>query len=271
MNSTSLPIHEKYGFQFVDEGPVSDVPPIVLLHGMLGAIGNWTSTVQALAAQQYRVLVPVLPVYALPMSETNVHGLVEHVRAFIETMDLGPVVLGGNSLGGHVALFYTLQYPRDVIALLLSGSSGIYEVEVGTATMRRRDREFIRERAALTFYDPVHATNELVDEALNLVNNRNTALRLIKMARSAQSETVTNQLSKIEVPTMLIWGSDDVITPPEVARQFQSYLPKSTLVFLTECGHAPMIEHPKQFNAHTLEFLHQTIGHAAVTSASGSY
>lgn len=266
MATANYEVHEVQGFQYVDEGTPSDVPPVVLLHGMLGDLSNWTDTISALADHRYRVLVPVLPVYNLPLKKTNVQGLVQHVHNFLRILDIDSVVLIGNSLGGHVALFCALDYPEAVSALILTGSSGIYEVEMGTSTMRRRDRDFIRERAAMTFYDPAHATDELVDEMFELVNDRTRALRLIKMARSAQSETVTDQLAAISAPTLLVWGANDTITPPDVARQFRERLPHAELSFIDECGHAPMIEHPQEFNNITLDFLRRTIGTPAWAS-----
>ena len=262
-------IHEAYGYRYLDEGPTTDLPPVVLLHGLLGEVTNWTATVGALAAQGYRVLVPVLPIYDLPDNQSNMQGLVEHVRGYVETLHLAPVALAGNSLGGHIALLCALHYPESVAALILSGSSGIFEVETGTTTFRRRDRNFIRERAALTFYDPVHVTDELVEKSYDLANDRNRALRLLKLARSLQSETISDQLSQIDVPTQLIWGRNDRLTPPNVAEVFLQRLPRAELHFIDRCGHAPMIEHPDTFNRLALAFLHKTIGTPTLAS-SGS-
>lgn len=243
------------GYQYLDLGPVTQRPPIVLLHGMLGSHTNWSATQEALAALGYRVLVPVLPVYDLPIKQTSVRGLAQFVRGFIEALELGKTVLAGNSLGGHVALLYASAYPEDVPAMVLSGASGIYESAIGTSTMRRNDREFIRERAAFTFYDPVHATEELVDDLVEIVNDRGRAVRLIKMARAAQQETVLEVLGGLTMPTLLVWGEDDQITPPDVGTEFQDRLPNAELHFLDECGHAPMIERPAEFNALVGDFL----------------
>ena len=268
MESVPYTLRKDRGFQYIDEGPASELPPILLLHGMLGDVENWQALIGALADHQYRVIVPVLPVYDMPMKRSNVPGLVEYVRDFVEAFDLAPMVLGGNSLGGHVAIFYALHHPNDVAAMILSGSSGIYEVEMGSATLRRRDRDFLRQRAALTFYDPVHVTESLLDDAYDIVNDRGKALRLIRMARSAQSETVTDQLHQIDAPTLLVWGRNDNITPPDVAAEFKSRIPHAELVFIDECGHAPMIEHPNAFNKITLDFLRKTIGSPTLVPSS---
>lgn len=269
MHKTPYPVHTVEGFQFIDEGPHNaSRPPVVLLHGMLGDLSNWTDTVGALVAHNCHVLVPILPVYDLPLNQTSVPGLVRYVREFLHVVAPGPTVLVGNSLGGHIALLYALWHPDDVAALVLSGASGIYEVSMGNSTMRRQDRDFIRERTELTFYDPVHATDELVDEMLEIVNDRPRAVRLIKMARSAEKETVADQLVELDMPTLLIWGRDDIITPPDVAKQFRDLIPKAELHFIRQCGHAPMIEHPDQFNVLTIEFLEQRFGIAEVASPS---
>lgn len=268
MNPLPFPLREKAGYRYLDEGPPSELAPVVLLHGMLGDVENWTDTVRALAAHRYRVLVPLLPVYTLPMPESNVDGLVSFLDGFLDALGLPPVVLVGNSLGGQVALVEALRHPARVCALVLSGSSGIYEVETGTETLRRRDRDFIRQRAALTFYDPAHVTDALVEDAYALVNDRAAALRLIRMARSAQAETVTEQLARIDVPTLLIWGREDRITPPGVAEQFRDGIPHAELHYVEECGHAPMIEHPDVFNRLMLTFLRKTIGAPRLESSS---
>ena len=268
MEPLAFPLHETDGFQYVDEGPASEVPPIVLLHGMIGAVSNWNATIRTLAQHNYRVIVPVLPVTELPLNQTHIPGFSEFVRAFLTTMDLGAHVLGGNSLGGHVALYYTLKYPSDITALVLTGSAGIREREVGTMTPRRRDRSFIRERAAMTFYDPTMVTESLVDFAYDLLNDRKMVLRLIRVARSTQSDTLTDRLGEINVPTQLIWGQDDQITPPDVAEEFKALLPQARLAFIDQCGHAPMMEHPDAFNEIMLAFLRQIIGTPVLASST---
>lgn len=256
----ALSIASSGSFSFVDEGSDSGLPPIILLHGMLGEIENWEKTARYLAEGGFRVFIPLLPVYDLPLRKTSVPGLVQYVRSFVQQMGLEQFVVAGNSLGGHVALLYTLSHPEDVSALVLSGASGIYELELGSSTPRRRDRDFIRERAAMTFYDPVHATDHIVDSMFDLLGDRSRVARLIKMARSAKEETVTDRLSTITQPTLLIWGRDDQITPPDVAHQFKERMPRAQLNFISECGHAPMVEHPDAFNRLMLAFLYESIG-----------
>lgn len=266
MLSHDFPTHQANGFEYIDEGPPDERPPVVLLHGMLGDLSNWSATVKVLPQNGFRVVAPVLPVYELPLRKTSLPGLEDYLHDFLNHLDIEQAVLAGNSLGGHLALLYALDYPKAVSALALAGASGIYEVNIGTSTPRRRDREFVRERTELTFYDPSFATDELVDEMYELINDRPRVLRLIRMARSAESEIVTDRLPAIEVDTLLVWGKNDKITPPDVAEEFRERLPNAELHFVDRCGHAPMIERPDTFNRLLVDFLKQTVG--ATTSTS---
>jgi pimeloyl-ACP methyl ester carboxylesterase len=105
------------------------------------------------------------------------------------------------------------------------------------------------------FYDPKDATEEMVDEVYDIVNDRNKALRLITLAKSAIRENLSHRLDDIKAPTLLVWGMQDTITPPFVAEQFGELINESRVVFIDKCGHAPMMEHPDQFNGVLEEFL----------------
>lgn len=266
MPGSPIQARESGGFRFVDAGPHTNCPPVLLLHGMLGDLGNWTSAIEALVDHNYRVLVPVLPVYDLPLHETSVSGLVDYVRAFVQHLGIESTILVGNSLGGHVALVYAMRFPEDVPAMILSGASGIYETNMGTSVPRRQDKQFIRERAAVTFYDPVHVTEDLVEDMFSIMNDRGRVVRLIKMARSTKKETVTEHLEMVTPPTLLVWGQDDVITPPSVAYEFLERMPNASLYFIERCGHAPMIERPEKFNRLMLDFLGETVIPAGITT-----
>jgi pimeloyl-ACP methyl ester carboxylesterase len=186
---------------------------------------------------------------------TSVGGLSKYVHRFLEALDLNGVHLLGNSLGGHVALVYTLKHPERIRSLILTGSSGLFENGMGDSYPRRGDYEYIKSKTALTFYDPNVATKELVDEVYSITNNRLKVIKIIALAKSAIRNNLGDELNKIQVPTLLVWGNNDTITPPFVGQEFNKLIPNSELHFIDKCGHAPMMEVPDEFNKILQGFL----------------
>ncbi|MEO6639186.1 MAG: alpha/beta hydrolase, partial [Ginsengibacter sp.] len=172
-----------------------------------------------------------------------------------EFKNLKNINLLGNSLGGHVALIYTLKHPEKIKSLILTGSSGLFENGMGDSYPKRGDKEYIRKKTQLTFYDPAMATEELVNECFEITNNRIKVIKIIALAKSAIRNNLGEELNQIKQPTCLIWGNNDTITPPFVAREFNKLIPKSELHFIDKCGHAPMMEVPEEFNKILSGFL----------------
>ena len=238
-------------FKYLEEGSGE---PLVLLHGLFGALSNFRDLVDHFK-NTHRVIIPLLPLFELSMLETSVGGLAKYVQKFTENKNLTRFHLLGNSLGGHVGLVYTLKFPEKVASLTLTGSSGLFENGMGETYPKRGDYDYIRKKTELTFYDPKVATKELVDEVFGIVNNRLKALMIITLARSAIRHNLGNELQDIKIPTCLIWGKNDTITPPMVAEEFQKLIPHAELHWIDKCGHAPMMEVPSEFNEILNSFL----------------
>ena len=179
---------------------------------------------------------------------------------FIDARGFTNAHLLGNSLGGHVGLVYTLKHQSKVKTITLTGSSGLFENGMGETYPKRGDREFIRKKTELTFYDPKVATKDLVDEVFEIVNNRLKALKIISLAKSAIRHNLGDELKDITVPACLIWGRNDTITPPMVADEFHGLLRNSELHWIDKCGHAPMMEVPAEFNKVLGDFLSRHAG-----------
>ena len=242
-------------YEFVDEG---QGPVLLLLHGLFGALSNWHDVV-AEFSPDYRVIIPLLPVYDMPLTQAGVPGLVGYVESFVAAMGLpASFTVLGNSLGGHVALVYAINNARRVGRLVLTGSSGLFEDSMGGSFPKRGNYAYVQERVGYTFYDPTVATRELVDEVFDVTNSNARCLRIISIARSAQRHNLSKELHKIQQPVLLVWGLNDTITPPPVAHEFARLLPHAELRFLDHCGHAPMMERPAAFNAYLRQFLRST-------------
>jgi pimeloyl-ACP methyl ester carboxylesterase len=244
-------LKEEHGFSYIDEG---EGEVLLLLHGLMGALSNWDKVIEGFRGQ-YRVIIPILPIYDLPLLTTGVKSMAKYVHKFIKYKKLTDITLLGNSLGGHVGLIYVLAHPTLVKALVLTGSSGLYENAFGGSFPRRESYDFVKEKVEYTFYDPATATKELVDDVYRIINDRHSVIRILAMAKSAIRHNMNKDLYKIKIPVSLIWGRDDKITPPEVAIEFNELLPDSELHWIDKCGHAPMMEQPEEFNKYLKVFL----------------
>ena len=247
-------------FRFIEEGQGET---LMLLHGLFGALSNFTGQIDYFR-QFYKVVVPILPLLELDLLHTSVGGLEKFVHKFIEHQDYKGINLMGNSLGGHVALMYVLRHPERINSLILTGSSGLFENGMGDTYPKRGDYEYIRKKTELTFYDPLMASKELVDELYETVNVRIKAVKIIALAKSAIRNNLGEEVSQIKQPTLLIWGNNDQITPPFVGQEFNKLIPNSELHFIDKCGHAPMMERPEEFNTILLKFLRKLNEPAAV-------
>ncbi|HYC39856.1 MAG TPA: alpha/beta fold hydrolase [Chitinophagaceae bacterium] len=251
--------HEK--FKFVEEGTGE---PLILLHGLFGALSNFEKLIEYFRRHN-KVVVPMLPLLEMDILHTSVSGLAKFVHKFIEARGYRDVHLLGNSLGGHVALLHVLKHPERIKSLILTGSSGLFESGMGDSYPKRGDYEYIKKKTELTFYDPKIATKDLVDEVYSITNNRLKAVKIIALAKSAIRNNLNEELSQIKQPTLLVWGANDAVTPPFVAREFHRLIPNSELHFIDKCGHAPMMEVPDEFNSILHKFLKKLNEPATVT------
>ncbi|MDF9800935.1 pimeloyl-ACP methyl ester carboxylesterase [Catalinimonas alkaloidigena] len=246
-------IHNKNGFKYLDEG---EGEVMLLLHGLFGALSNWDDVVNKFS-KNYRVMIPLLPVYERSSRKEGVIGLTHFLERFIDEMNLHNMTIMGNSLGGHIALIYTINNQEKVDRLVLTGSSGLFENSMGGSFPKRGSYAYIKERVEYTFYDPSTVTKEYIDEVFETTTSIPKCMAIVGIAKSAQRHNLANDLHKITVPTLLVWGLNDTITPPLVAHDFNRLIPNSKLRFIDKCCHAPMMEQPEKFNAILEEFLEE--------------
>ncbi|SKB58484.1 Pimeloyl-ACP methyl ester carboxylesterase [Salegentibacter holothuriorum] len=236
-------------FTYLEQG---EGTPIVILHGLMGGLSNFDGVTEYFPKHGYKVVIPELPLYSMSLLKTSVQTFAKYLKEFVDFKGYDKVILLGNSLGGHIALLATKLYPEMVEALVITGSSGLYENSMGESYPRRGDYEFIKKKAQDVFYDPEVATKEIVDEVYETVSDRNKLVKTLAIAKSAIRHNMAKDLPKMKTPTCIIWGKDDHVTPPEVAEDFQRLLPDADLYWVDKCGHAAMMEHPIEFN----ELLH---------------
>ncbi len=239
-------------FSYLESG---EGRPIIILHGLMGNLSNFDGVFDHFSSKGYQVLMPELPIYSLPLIKTNVKNLATFIRDFTQFKKLENYLLLGNSLGGHIALYYAKHYPKNVSGIVLTGSSGLYENSMGESYPKRGDYEYVKKKAQDVFYDPEIATKEIIDDVYESINDRNKLIRTLAIAKSAIRHNMSKDLPSMTMPAGLIWGKNDTVTPPEVAEEFHKLLPNSSLYWIEKCGHAPMMEHPEIFNQYLDDWL----------------
>lgn len=245
---------ESSTFNWVERG---EGEPVLLLHGLMGSAEHWGASLRTLG-RFCRPMALTLPIFEAASSEISLPALGDLVRRFMDEQGLAEAVVGGNSLGGHVALELALAYPDRISGLILTGSSGLFERSFARGVPHRPSSDWVREKMEEVFHDPSRVTPEWVETVRTVVSTRESALRLLQVARAAKHRNLEDRLPAITAPTCIIWGENDRITPPDVARRFHALIPRSDLFLLPRCGHAPMLEQSEAFNALLAAWLLRT-------------
>ncbi len=241
-------------FRWLERG---EGEPVVWLHGLMGRMDHWDAQLDGLA-DVCRPMALALPIFDEALERASIEALAAHVVRFLDALGLAQAVIGGNSLGGHVALDMALRHPDRVSGLVLTGSSGLFERGFARGVPHRPTREYVRARMEEVVFDPALVTDAWVESVRAVVTERATARRVVRFAQAAKRHTLADQLGEVRAPALLVWGRDDRITPLPVAYRFAQLLPDAELRILPACGHAPMLEQPEAFNAAVADWLDGT-------------
>lgn len=233
-------------------------PRVVFLHGLVGLNEHWQLVVERVD-DRLRCVRLELPLLDLTGSDCSIQGVTDLTIAYLDQArrdrDAGPVVLVGNSFGGHVALRIALRRPDLVQGLVLAGSSGLFERTLVKGAPVRPPKEWLREKIAELFYDPSMMREEDVDRAHAALNTRQGARAMVRLSRTARRNHLGDQIGDIACPTLLIWGRQDIVTPPSAAQGFLDLMPDARLVWIDRCGHTPMLEAPDTFAEALVSFV----------------
>jgi pimeloyl-ACP methyl ester carboxylesterase len=252
-------------FRWLERG---EGEPVVLLHGLMGRTDHWEQALEALR-HLCRPIALALPILETDMPEASIEEIVRYVIRFLDALDIQRAVVGGNSLGGHVALEMALSYRERVSGLILTGSSGLFERTFTRGVPHRPSEAYVRQKMEEIFFDSRFVTPEWVESVRRTVTTPASAIRVVRFARAAKRHNIEDRLGEIDAPALLVWGKEDRITPPEVAERFQALLPDSRLTFLPCCGHAPMLEQADAFNEVVADWLIDTRARRGVAVAGG--
>ena len=242
--------------QVVDLGEGPDT--ILFLHGLFGTPDHWLEVMESLA-DRYRVIAPQLPIDPQPGRRRNgmqsIADLSSSVEQLIDELQLDNPVLCGNSLGGLVAIDICVKQPDLARGLVLAGSAGLFARSPIRGVRAKPSKSFVRSTIAGILYDESKVSEPLVDHWHGMLTDRDYVRFLLRVSRATRDRCVEDELSQLQLPTMIIWGRDDEITPPATGEEFQRRIEGSRLAFIENCGHAPNWERPEEFAELLGEFL----------------
>ena len=263
---------------YVEMG-AGDGPPIVFVHGLAGCWQNWLENIPRLARER-RVLAPDLPGFGeseMPADgRISIPGYGGSVERFCAELDLGEVVLVGNSMGGFVSAETAIQFPQRVERLVLVSAAGITVTSLrrapvaawGRAAAMAGSRSAAETRLAIVRPRLRHA----VFASIVRHPSRIAPEMLWELAQGAGREAFLpalmahldydfrERLPEIRCPTLIVWGEKDMVIPVKDADEFERSIPGARKVVFDDTGHVPMIERAPTFNDLLLDFVDEPRG-----------
>lgn len=234
---------------------------VVFLHGLVGLNEHWEDVVRQMCGSADCTMLE-LPLLQLQGDDCHIEGATQIVARFLNEYILSPdagtserAILVGNSFGGHVALKLAIEYPQLVRGLILAGASGLIEKSIVSTIEIRPSKDWLRKKIEELFFDKSKMKESDLDRAFEALSNRGGARAMVKLSRSARKNHLGDKLHKVHVPTQLIWGRQDIVTPPEAAEGFLKGIKDCQIEWFENCGHAPMIECPSLFAATSLSYI----------------
>ncbi len=246
---------------FRDEGPSNDTIPLVLLHGTSSSLLTWDACTKVWT-NDHRVIRMDLPGFAItgpnPEQDYSIKNYVAFVDQFLQTRNVKQCYLAGNSLGGLIAFQYAATYPDKVKKVILIDPAG-YPIKNAKGSLAFTLGKIPVLKHILTVITPVSIvrksledvygnknliSDELVEQYRDMTcreGNRNALLARLSMDQAGD----TSLVSKVTMPSLIIWGSLDQLIPLDNAYKFQRDLPMDTLAILQGVGHVPMEETPE--------------------------
>ena len=246
-------------------GKPSPSLPLLLIHGLGGSIESWINNIIQLSNRQLRVIALDLPGFGFsdkPQISYTVKFYVDFVSGFLQALGVAQLAVVGSSLGGHVACELAIAHPGIVSRLILSSPSGAPPRSFkGTPALRRYVNVFkansVEEvKKALYAIDHKPVSDEYAEATLNkfaMDGAKGAFLSALEGSTKAPRLT-SSRLSKVRVPTLVLWGKDDIMIPAKYVEPFVK-MKSCRVVLLENCGHRPHADMPEVFNRIVADFI----------------
>ncbi len=252
---------------YTDEGKGEVV---LLVHGTAASLHTWQKWVEVLR-KDFRVIRMDLPAFGItgpaPDRNYSITSYVKFVRQFLAELKIKQVSIAGNSLGGHIAWRYAVEYPDDVNKLILIDSAGLPRLKeipmpirlarmpvVGKLGLYFSPRFLVRNSLKEVYFDRSKVTEDLVNRYHTMALREGNRQAFVDRANQLEEDS-GKDLERIKIPTLILWGRYDQWIPVEQAENFRKKLFVSQLIIYDNAGHIPHEEIPEQTVADAVKFL----------------
>jgi pimeloyl-ACP methyl ester carboxylesterase len=260
----------------INYAEMGDGPPVILIHGLSGCWQNWLENIPHLA-RRHRVVALDLPGFGeseLPQDEISIPGYGRFVDAFLGQIGVERAALIGNSMGGFIAAEVAISHPSRVEKLVLVSAAGLMRVgnarltaleraarlfhPATAAVLARRDylvrRPKLRRRI---LYGIVRYPDRIEPELVYEVASGAGKPGFLDALNAITKYDFADRLPDVSVPTLIVWGRNDMIVPVSGAYEYERLIPNTRLEIFEDTGHVPMLERPARFNQLVEEFLNE--------------
>ena len=246
----------------------SSKPTVVLVHGFASALETWAGVIPVLT-KTHRVIALDLKGFGWtdrPEGDYSPDAQAKLVWHLLDQRGVKSSAIVAHSWGSSVALAASLQAPERVTRLALY-DAWVYEEQlptffhwaradgVGEALFGLYYKERADERMALAFFDKKFVTERLVESVDEALDRPGTLAAALAAVRGQDYSDAQRRYGKIDKPTLLMWGREDIVTPIKYGERLSRDLPQSKLVVYPRCGHFPMIEALAASNRDLVQFL----------------
>jgi pimeloyl-ACP methyl ester carboxylesterase len=238
--------------------------PVILIHGNGLSHGQWNYNIGPISGS-HKIYAPDMPGFGhsdKPDAEYGLSYYVDFLRSFMDSAGIPQASFIGHSFGGAIVAGFATRYPTYVNSLVLSDATGVSKagtlfnsgflnILMNMMTVNRKI--YCRP----LFYNPV--SSSLLDEVVLVTDEKKIRKAFLKNCEeiSRYDSRYIESLHSITVPTLIIWGRNDVLLPISDAMKYNELISSSYLKLIDECGHLPNVEKYMEFNKLVIDFLSQ--------------